>query len=201
MKEHVLIADDEEMIRELLCTTLGKEGYCCHQAGNAEEGIAILKIIPIDIAFFDIMMPGRSGLDLLKEAKKIDPELGVLMITEEEWELTKQHPRVGYEILAGINYFKGAAELVLCHHERYDGNGYPGGLKGKVIPISARIFALVDTLDAMTSDRPYRKALPFAAVIEEVIRLKEIQFDPELVDVFLGIEQKRWEQAAGKCLT
>jgi putative nucleotidyltransferase with HDIG domain len=345
MKEHILIADDEEMIRDLLGATLGKEGYQCHQAGNADEGLAILENHPIGIAFLDIMMPGRSGVELLKEARRIRPDISVLMITalndmdtalscihlgaedyitkpfnldrvlltvhnisekrrlikdnreyqnnlemkvreqtevirealgevnlayehtltalvraldarekevgshservmtytllmakklgireenataiakgallhdigkigisdnillkpgklnDEEWVLMKHHPQVGHEILKGIKYFKGAAELVLFHHERFDGSGYPHSLRGIDIPISARIFALIDTLDAMTSDRPYRKALPFQAVIDEVIKFKGLQFDPELVDIFLGIERKEWESAAGK---
>lgn len=345
MKEHILIADDEEMIRDLLCATLGKEGYICHQASNVDEGIAIMKTEPIDIAFLDIMMPGRSGVELLKESKTLKPEIIVMMVTamndmdtalscihlgaedyitkpfnldrvlliarnaaekqrlirdnkeyqanlemkvreqtevirtamgeinlayehtltaliraldarekevgshservmaytlllarevginetdraamakgallhdigkigisdnillkpgklnKDEWITMKQHPHVGHEILTGIKYFKGAAELVLAHHERYDGNGYPNGLKGDAIPVSARIFALVDTLDAMTSDRPYRKALPFRAVIDEVAKCSGYQFDPALVDVFLKVQKKEWEESAGK---
>ena len=344
---NILIADDEEMIRELIHITLSKEGFTCHQAANAEEGLEISNRHKLDVALLDIMMPGRSGIELLKDLKHATPDTTVLMITamndmdtalscihygaedyitkpfnldrvlltvkntlekrrlvvenqayqanleqkvceqteviraamgeinlayehtlaaliraldarekevgshservmayarllaqaagidEEgrnilakgallhdigkigvsdnillkpakldapEWEIMRQHPSVGYEILSGIGYFSGAAELVLSHHECFDGTGYPNGLSGEAIPISARIFALVDTLDAMTSDRPYRKALSFQAVLDEVVRCCGRQFDPKLVEVFLCIPKDSWERAAGKTL-
>jgi len=81
---------------------------------------------------------------------------------------------------------------VLYHHESFDGSGYPQGLKGEQIPLSARLFAVADTIDAMTSDRPYRKALPFDAVHDELRRLSEAQFDPRIVEVFFSIPEKQW---------
>lgn len=347
MKGNILIADDEDMIRELINITLSKEGFTCFQAASAEEGLEIIKKHKLDLALLDIMMPGRSGIDLLKDIKEATPDTTVLMITamndmdtalscihygaedyitkpfnldrvlltvkntlekrrlvlenkeyqanleqkvreqtevirtvmgeinlayehtlvaliraldarekevgshservmsyarllakaagisendlviigkgallhdigkigvsdnillkpakldDAEWEIMRQHPGIGFDILSGIRYFAGAAELVLHHHERWDGNGYPGNLKGEDIPISARIFALVDTLDAMTSDRPYRKALTFEAVLDEVTRCRSKQFDPGLVDLFLSISKDEWENAAGKKL-
>ena len=347
MKGNILIADDEEMIRELINITLAKEGFTCYQAASAEEGLEIMKIRQFDLALLDIMMPGRSGIDLLKDIKQMTPDTTVLMITamndmdtalscihfgaedyitkpfnldrvlltvkntlekrrlvienreyqanlehkvleqtevirtvmgeinlayehtlaaliraldarekevgshservmayarllaetagidergrsvlakgallhdigkigvsdnillkpgkldDAEWEIMRRHPAVGYEILSGIKYFSGAADLVLSHHERYDGLGYPHGLRGEAIPMSARIFALVDTLDAMTSDRPYRKALSFQAVLDEVRQCSNKQFDPKLVEVFLSIPKEAWENAAGKVL-
>ncbi|HBG04212.1 MAG TPA: two-component system response regulator [Geobacter sp.] len=347
MTGNILIADDEEMIRELINITLSKEGFTCYQAASAEEGLEIINSQKLDLALLDIMMPGRSGIELLKDIKQLTPDTTVLMITamndmdtalscihfgaedyitkpfnldrvlltvkntlekrrlilenreyqanlehkvreqtevirtvmgeinlayehtlaaliraldarekevgshservmayarllaekagvdeggrsilakgallhdigkigvsdnillkpgkldEAEWEIMRQHPAVGYEILTGIRYFSGAADLVLSHHERYDGAGYPNGLSGEAIPISARIFALVDTLDAMTSDRPYRKALTFQAVLDEVVRCSGKQFDPKLVEVFLSIPKQSWEAAAGKVL-
>ncbi|ACH39417.1 response receiver-modulated cyclic diguanylate phosphodiesterase [Citrifermentans bemidjiense Bem] len=347
MKGNILIADDEDMIRELINITLSKEGFTCFQAASAEEGLEIINKHKLDLALLDIMMPGRSGIDLLKDIKEATPDTTVLMITamndmdtalscihygaedyitkpfnldrvlltvkntlekrrlvlenkeyqanleqkvreqtevirtvmgeinlayehtlvaliraldarekevgshservmsyarllakaagisedeliiigkgallhdigkigvsdnillkpakldDSEWEIMRQHPSIGFDILSGIRYFAGAAELVLHHHERWDGNGYPGNLEGENIPISARIFALVDTLDAMTSDRPYRKALTFEAVLDEVTRCRSKQFDPELVDLFLSIPKDEWESAAGKKL-
>ncbi|HBA86712.1 MAG TPA: two-component system response regulator [Geobacter sp.] len=347
MKGNILIADDEDMIRELINITLSKEGFTCFQAASAEEGLEIIKNQKLDLALLDIMMPGRSGIDLLKDIKQTTPDTTVLMITamndmdtalscihngaedyitkpfnldrvlltvkntlekrrlimenkehqanleqkvrqqtevirtvmgeinlayehtlvaliraldarekevgshservmaysrllaekaglsqeecviigkgallhdigkigvsdnillkpgkldEAEWEVMRQHPSIGFEILSGIRYFAGAADLVLCHHERYDGDGYPHGMKGEAIPVCARIFALVDTLDAMTSDRPYRKALTFQAVLDEVVRCSGQQFDPRLVDIFLSIQKESWEAAAGKRL-
>jgi response regulator RpfG family c-di-GMP phosphodiesterase len=345
LNANLLIVDDEEMIRELLCSALSREGWCCHQACNADEGRFILQNQKIDLALLDIMMPGYSGIDLLQELKKICPDTSALMVTamsdmdtalscmhmgaddyivkpfnidrivitvnnslekrrlflenkeyqrnleikvyeqtgqiraameeiqlsyehtltalvraldarekeigshservmnytlllakawgvaepelshmakgtllhdigkigvadcillkegalsKEEWDEMRRHPLVGYEILSGIKALKGAAEFVLSHHERYDGAGYPCGLKGEEIPLSARIFALADTLDAMTSDRPYRRALPFQAVVKEVDSCCGTQFDPEIVKFFLKIPKAEWEEAAGK---
>jgi putative two-component system response regulator len=348
VKGNILIADDEEMICELINITLTKEGYTCHKAGSAEEGLAIINCTKIDLALVDIMMPGRSsGMDLLNDIKLLAPDTSVLMITashdmdialscirlgavdyitkpfnlprmrltvnnamdncrlvqanreyrtnmeqkardqsevirtvmgeinlsykhtltalikaldarekevgthsdrvmayarllaetagidesgravitkgalmhdigkigvsdnillkpgkldQAEWEVMRQHPRVGFEILAGIRHFAGAAELVLSHHEHYDGAGYPNGLSGESIPIGARTFAIVDTLDAMTSDRPYRRALSFQAVREEMVSCSGHQFDPKLVEIFLAIPKGSWEAAAEKHL-
>jgi putative two-component system response regulator len=344
---NILIADDEEKTRELIGITLANEGFLCHQAGSAEEGLEIINTIKLDMALLDINMPERSGIELLQDLKRISPDTSVLMITAmddmdtalscihfgaedyitkpfnlgrvrltvknsmekrrlvqenreyqadleqrvreqtetirdalaeinlayentlaalirtldareretghhservmayarllaeaagidergrsvlareallhdigkigisdsillkpgeldaAEWEVMRQHPNVGFDILTGISYFAGVAELVLSHHERYDGTGYPNGLSGEAIPVSARVFALVDTLDAMTSDRPYRKALSFQSVREEVVSCSGRQFDPKLVETFLAIPKGSWEAAAGRHL-
>src|SRR5262249_45554790 len=113
-------------------------------------------------------------------------------LTPEEWVEMRRHPEIGYRILQGINFLEVPREIVLSHQEMYDGSGYPRGLKGKEIPLGARIFSVVDTLDAMTSDRPYRKALPFESARAEIRRYSRTQFDPEVVDVFLGIPDEEW---------
>jgi HD-GYP domain-containing protein (c-di-GMP phosphodiesterase class II) len=89
-----------------------------------------------------------------------------------------------------IDALRPAAPIELHHHERWDGQGYPYGLAGEAIPLGARIFAIADTLDAMTSDRPYRKALSFAQAREEIIRCSGQQFDPEMVKLFLEIPEE-----------
>ena len=89
-------------------------------------------------------------------------------LTPEEWERMRQHVQIGFDLVKDIPFLADAAEIVLTHHERYDGRGYPGGLKGDEIPLSARIFAVADTLDAITSDRPYRLASSFAAARETI---------------------------------
>ncbi|MDD2851292.1 MAG: response regulator [Desulfuromonadaceae bacterium] len=346
MKEHILIVDDEEMIRELLSSALTQDGeYVCHQATNVDEALALLEEQPVDLVISDIMMPGRSGVDLLRDLKKIDPEIAVLMITgladmntalqcvhlgaddyitkpfgigrvlltvknlierrrlavekknyqtslefkvleqtsqiretmrelssaydntlaalvkaldarekevgshservmnyttflggklgiagkdlqelakggllhdigkigisdnillkpgkldDSEWVEMRTHPQVGYAILSEIPFLKTPAEIILSHHERFDGSGYPKQLKGAEIPIGSRVFSIVDTLDAMTSDRPYRKALPFAVVIDEVTKYRGSQFDPDIADLFLSIPRRHWEDCAGK---
>jgi putative two-component system response regulator len=119
-------------------------------------------------------------------------------LNNDEWLEMRKHPVVGYEILSGVSTFREVSGFVLSHHEKYDGTGYPHGLKGDQIPLSARIFTFADTLDAMTSDRPYRKALPFRHVIDEIKRCKGSQFDPHIADTFLSIPQSSWEQAGQK---
>lgn len=345
MKEHILIVDDEEMIRDLLSSALVREEYICHEAANVDEAFVILDEQPVDLVISDIMMPGRSGVELLCDLKKIDPDIAVLMITglsdmntamecvhlgaddyitkpfginrvvltvknlierrclaiekknyqaslefkvmeqttqirktmdelstaydntlaalvksldarekevgshservmnfasflgsklgmagkelqdlakgallhdigkigisdnillkpgklnDNEWIEMRKHPQVGYAILAEIDFLKRSAEIILTHHERFDGTGYPNQLKGEQIPIGSRIFAVVDTLDAMTSDRPYRMALPFASATSEIIKYKGTQFDPAIAELFLSIPRKSWEDCAGK---
>lgn len=348
MNEHILIVDDEEMIRDLLSSALMQEDYICHQAANVDEAFAMLGEHRVDLVISDIMMPGRSGVELLRDLKQVDPEIAVLMITglsdmntamecihlgaddyitkpfgisrviltvrnlimkrslaiekknyqvslefkvmqqteqlrrtmndlhtayestltalvkaldarekevgshservmnystfmagkigitgkdleqlakgallhdigkigitdnillkpnrlsPEEWVEMHRHPQIGYDIMSEISFLKGPAEIILTHHERYDGEGYPNRLKGDQIPIGSRIFGLVDTLDAMTSDRPYRQALPFDAVVLEVKKFRGSQFDPEIADIFLSISRDQWEECAGKHFT
>ena len=113
-------------------------------------------------------------------------------LTPEEWVEMKKHPIIGYRMCAKIDMFKQASQIVLHHHEAWEGSGYPDGLAGEAIPLGARIFAIADTLDAMTSDRPYRAALPFSAAREEIEKFSGRQFDPALVEVFLSIPETRW---------
>ena len=93
-----------------------------------------------------------------------------------------RHCEIGFAVLERIPFLKEAAEIVLTHQECYDGSGYPRGLKGEQIPLGARIFAVADTLDAMISDRPYRKALPISAARDEIERYAGTQFDPQVVE-------------------
>jgi putative nucleotidyltransferase with HDIG domain len=344
VKPTILIVDDEPMIRDLLQSTLMEEAEICLPARNAFEALEIAKANRVDLAILDIMMPGRSGIELLADLKEFDRDISVIMITalsdmetamdcihlgaedyilkpfniervhitvrnalekrrliqenreyqlhlerrvqeqteqiraamlnlkvaynhtltalvraldareketgshservmrysllmaerlgiaadareiiakgallhdigkvgvmdaillkpgkldEREWSEMRRHPQIGYDILSGINFLKGAADFIYCHHERFDGSGYPRGLKGEQIPIGSRIFTLVDTLDAMTSDRPYRNALSFDSLQDEIRRCTGTQFDPALAEVFLSIHREEWEQASG----
>lgn len=108
-----------------------------------------------------------------------------MALTQEEFTILKKHPVIGGDILQGITTIPNVHLGALYHHERYDGTGYPKGLKGEDIPIEARIIAIADTYDAMTSNRAYRQALPFNVVASELEKGKGTQFDPKLVDVFL----------------
>ena len=115
-------------------------------------------------------------------------------LTAEEREIMRRHCDIGYAVLERIPFLKEAAEIVLAHQEFYDGTGYPRGLKGEQIPLGARIFAVADTLDAMISDRPYRKALPISAAREEIHRFSGTQFDPQVVKVFLAQPEQLWRE-------
>jgi ribonuclease P protein subunit RPR2 len=111
-------------------------------------------------------------------------------LTPEEWAVMRQHPEAGRSILADIPFLAGAREIVYAHHERWDGQGYPRGLAGEEIPLGARIFPLADAFDAMTSDRPYRRALPFEVALEELRNGSGSQFWADAVDAFLGVDHE-----------
>jgi HD-GYP domain-containing protein (c-di-GMP phosphodiesterase class II) len=105
-------------------------------------------------------------------------------LTEEEKIEMRKHPQYAYEMLYPIEYLRPALDIAYCHHEWWDGNGYPRGLKGEDIPLSARIFAITDVWDALSSDRPYRKAWEREKIIEYIRDLSGKQFDPHVVEAF-----------------
>jgi HD-GYP domain-containing protein (c-di-GMP phosphodiesterase class II) len=104
-----------------------------------------------------------------------------------EWEVMRAHPLLGVQMVAGIKSLGSAVEVVRCHHERWDGKGYPSGLAGDDIPAGARVFSVADAFDAMTSDRPYRKAIPFDRACQEIADGAGSQFDPAVVEAFTAI--------------
>jgi ribonuclease P protein subunit RPR2 len=106
-------------------------------------------------------------------------------LTGEEWTVMRNHPVVGAQIVAPITFLGGAVELIRHHHERFDGSGYPDGLRAEEIPLAARIFAVADSFDAMTSDRPYRGAMRVDRALAEIDGGARTQFDPEVVRVFV----------------
>jgi HD-GYP domain-containing protein (c-di-GMP phosphodiesterase class II) len=108
-------------------------------------------------------------------------------LTDEEWEVMRRHPVYAYEMLAPINYLLPALDIPYYHHERWDGSGYPNGLKGEQIPLPARIFAVVDVWDALNSDRPYRRAWPKEQVITYIRTQSGTHFDPRVVEHFLEL--------------
>jgi putative nucleotidyltransferase with HDIG domain len=116
-------------------------------------------------------------------------------LTMIEREVIKDHPLLGYKLIEGFSFLERAAQVVLYHHEQFSGNGYPYGLAGEQIPLEARIFSIADTVDAITSDRPYRRGQSFEKARVEVERHSGTQFDPELVEVFLSIPHERWQKA------
>lgn len=136
-----------------------------------------IKTLRVGGLFHDIGKIGIPDSILLKEAK----------LTDDEYSEIKNHPSIGAHILCNAEVFKDIIPIVKHHHERFDGNGYPGQLKGSDIPYFARIAAVADTFDAMTSKRTYRDALPLDVVKSEIERCSGTQFDPEIAKVFLDI--------------
>jgi putative nucleotidyltransferase with HDIG domain len=115
-------------------------------------------------------------------------------LTPGEWEEMRKHATVGWSLLRSVECLRPSATIVLQHHEKWDGTGYPGRLAGDDIDLGARIFHVVDALDAITSDRPYRKARPFAAARQEIESLAGKHFDPRVVKAFLSVDTGEWEQ-------
>jgi HD-GYP domain-containing protein (c-di-GMP phosphodiesterase class II) len=143
----------------------------------------------MEIAEADTEDIGRGAL--LHDIGKIGVPDSILLkpgpLTPAEWVEMRRHPEVGFRILESIDFLRPAAEIVLAHQERFDGAGYPRKLKGTEIPLGARIFMIADTLDAMTSDRPYRKSATFAQARAEIARCASTQFDPRCVEAFADI--------------
>lgn len=156
------------------CLEIARAMGCTHEH---------LKTIARGSFLHDIGKIGIPDSILLKQGK----------LTPDEMAIMQTHVRIGYELLARIPFLSSASKIVLAHQERYDGAGYPQGLAGDAIPLGARIFAVADTLDAMTSDRPYRHALAFSTAREEIIRESGKQFDPDVVRVFLSLPEQTWE--------
>ncbi|MBI5887525.1 MAG: HD domain-containing protein [Deltaproteobacteria bacterium] len=117
-------------------------------------------------------------------------------LTQEEWDAMKKHPRNAYELLSHITYLHHAIDIPYCHHEKWDGTGYPRGLKGEDIPVAARIFAVADVWDALRSDRPYRKAWPVEQVLEHIKSLSGNHFDPKIAELFLKMQAQDMDGAA-----
>jgi len=106
-------------------------------------------------------------------------------LTESEWDEMRTHPQLAYDLLSPITYLHSALDIPYCHHEHWDGSGYPRSLKGEQIPLSARIFSVVDIWDALLSDRPYRKAWPRKKVLEYIREVSGSILDPKIADTFL----------------
>ena len=115
-------------------------------------------------------------------------------LTDDEWQLMRHHVEFGAQIIQGIDFLTGASQIVSQHHERYDGSGYPNRLTGDLICMGARIFAVADAADAITSDRPYRRGRPFDAAAEELLNCSGKHFDPTVVDAFLRVPLDEWRE-------
>lgn len=164
-----------------------------HSVAVAFHALALAKIMAVQEGEFlrDLEM-GALLHDIGKTSipDRILSKRGPL--TPSERKIVRGHPVTGYLLISRFEHLRGAARVVLFHHERFDGRGYPFGLAGSAIPLSARIFALADALDAMTADRPYRCGRPFWRSRGEIIRCRGTQFDPDVVDAFLSAPAGVW---------
>lgn len=131
---------------------------------------------------------GKMGVPdhILKKREKL---------TEEEWREMRQHPVHAYNLLSPISFLRGALDIPYCHHEHWDGTGYPRGLRGHQIPLAARIFSVVDNWDALLSDRPYRRAWPREKVKAYLRKCAGTILDPEIVEIFLRMIENDPEEA------
>jgi len=157
------------------CVRLGRE------LALPEAGLAVLEQGAL---IHDVGKIGIPDSILLKNGK----------LTPEEWEEMKRHPELGYRMLANIPFLEDARRLVLTHHERFDGKGYPLGLSGEQLPLPARILHLCEAYESMTGGRSFRAARPAAEVRQEISRCAGTQFDPEVVSAFLRIPAPEWEE-------
>jgi len=165
------------------------EGHCQRVTAFC---ISIAKTMPVP----DTYLPILARAAFLHDIGKMAIPDGILRkpgpLNDDEKKVMRTHCEVGYNMLIRIPFLREAAEIVLAHQEFYDGSGYPRGLKGEQIPLGARIFGIADSLDAMVSDRPYRRALPMSHAREEIKRCSGSQFDPVVVKVFLSIPEQHW---------
>lgn len=151
---------------------------------------ARMKSLEFGSLLHDIGKIGVPDLILRKPAK----------LTEEEWVLMREHPLHGQQILRGIEFLEGAARVVAQHHEKWDGSGYPLGLRGEEIDLCARIFSVADAFDAITSDRVYRKGKPYQAAAQELDDWAAKQFDPKVVEAFHRVPQSDWDELHAQSL-
>jgi putative two-component system response regulator len=162
--------------------------YAKQLANKVGLNEADIRVIEHGVLLHDI---GKIGIpdDLLRKQGKLN---------EEEQLLVCKHPEIGYRILSSIKFLNGAAQLVLHHHERYDGKGYPQGLRENEIDLGARIFTVADALDDLTSNNPFQTAISFEDAMQEIEKLSGSQIDPILTKAFLEIPASKWKEVRGE---
>jgi putative two-component system response regulator len=169
-----------------------------HSKRVTEYTLHLARVMGLDAALLGDLGRGATLHDIGKIGVPDDILLKPSHLTETEWNEMRKHPQIGYWIINDIPAFKVASEMVLAHHEKYDGSGYPKGLKGEEITLGARIFAVIDTFDAITSDRVYRKAASYETARDEMIRCSGTQFDPLVVKYFLQVTPQQWMEMRDK---
>lgn len=191
---HKVKEDTLELTTSLANALDSRDPYTLNHSKNvARYAIQIAEKMKLSKEYCAIVHKGA----LLHDIGKIGIPEHILMkngkLTNEEYEVIKTHPTIGYNMIKHVADFhqNGVLDIVLYHHERYDGKGYPAGLRGNQIPLFARIVAVADTFDAMTTRRVYREELHLDYTLNEIRRNKGTQFDPEIVDVFLHLFEKQ----------
>src|ERR1700744_6180959 len=165
------------------------EGHCQRVTAFC---ISIAKTMPVPNPYLPVLARAAFLHDIGKMAIPDKILLKAGPLTDDEKQVMRKHCEIGYNMLIRIPFLRDAAEIVLAHQEFFNGSGYPRGLKGEQIPLGARIFTIADSLDAMISDRPYRRALPLSHARNEIKRCSGTQFDPKVVEVFLSIPEEHW---------
>ncbi len=188
--ESVLYVEEVEesyrSLRQVFCTALDMRDHVT--GGHSERVAAAALEIGRRVGLPAPRLRHLEWAAFLHDIGKVRVSDGILVkpgpLDAEEWEEMQQHPYHSYWILSQVDSLREAAEIVYCHHERFDGMGYPRGLKGAEIPLEARVFAVVDAYDAMVSQRPYRDPVSHEQAVQEVLRHAGTQFDPEVARVF-----------------
>jgi cyclic di-GMP phosphodiesterase len=166
--------------------------------GHSERVVGYCLRLGKQIGLNDRQLITLENGALLHDIGKIGVPDGILLkrgaLTEEEWLHMRRHVEYGAQIIRGIDFLEGASEIVAQHHERYNGSGYPSRMEGDQICLGARIFAVADAVDAMTSDRPYRSARSFEDAADELIRCSGAHFDPLVVNAFTGVPLDGWRE-------
>ncbi|OGD10331.1 MAG: hypothetical protein A2Y86_04115 [Candidatus Aminicenantes bacterium RBG_13_62_12] len=180
-------------ILRFFAAAAGGDIVCRHSLAVARHALTLAKALAVqEVEFLRDLKAGALLHDIGKIGmpKRILKKRGPL--TGLEREIIREHPWQGYQLISRLEYLREAGLIVLYHHERFDGLGYPFGLARNAIPLAARIFSLVDALDAMTSDRPYRSGRSFQDARREIVRCRGTQFDPDVVDAFLSVPVLTW---------
>jgi putative nucleotidyltransferase with HDIG domain len=169
-------------------------------AGHSQRVCRYSLEIAREMGWSDKQLGSLARGAYLHDIGKLGIPDGILLkagpLTADERRIMQRHAQIGFDLVRDIPFLADAAEIILTHHERYDGAGYPRGLKGEEILLSARIFSIADTLDAITSDRPYRRASSFQSARETIRHLGGSQFDPQALKVFLSIPEEVWPTIA-----
>jgi response regulator RpfG family c-di-GMP phosphodiesterase len=188
----------------LQALTAALEARDAETHGHSERVVTFILRLGREYGLTSAEMKALEFGSLLHDIGKIGVPDAILRkpakLTEEEWERMREHPLHGQQILRGIKFLTGAARVVAQHHEKWDGSGYPLGLKGEDIDVCARIFSVADAFDAITSDRVYRKGRSYEVALAELDEWAGRQFDPKIVEAFHRVPPEDWEELRRRSL-